>query len=82
MTNYSKKIAKFDIVNKEGQSVPFITNKPQRVLLKELDNKNIILKARQIGFSSLILAMFTIDYLTVENSRSIVISHDGDSALK
>ena len=82
MTDYIKKISKFDIISKEGTSVPFIPNKPQRELLKDMENKNIVLKARQIGFSSLILAMFTIDFLTLENSRSIVISHDGDSALK
>jgi len=77
-----KKISKFDIIDKNGKAVPFVLNEPQRQLLKDMESKNIVLKARQIGFSSLILAMFTIDFLTIPNSRSIVISHDGDSALK
>jgi len=85
MTNllsYKTKLAKFKIVNKDGQAVDFITNKEQDRFLKEATGKDIILKSRQIGFSSLILGLFTIDFLLSENSRSVCISHDGESAQK
>lgn len=82
MIDYIEKIRKLDIVNKEGQTVPFILNREQERFLKEASGRDIILKSRQIGFSSLILAMFTIDFLLVKNSRAVCISHDGDSAMK
>jgi len=82
MNNYKKQIAKFSIIDKEGQEVPFIVNKEQQTLLDNMTGKDTILKARQIGFSSLILALFTLDFLLKDNSRSVCISHDGESAQK
>lgn len=79
---YLKNIAKFDIVDKTGQVVPFILNKEQRKLLETMTDRDIVLKCRQIGFSSLILAIFTLDFLLVNNSRAVVISHDTESAQK
>lgn len=75
-------LAKFDIVNKEGIRVPFILNDFQKRFIADTTGKDIILKARQCGFSSLILAMFTLDFLMVENSRSVCISHDSPSSQK
>jgi hypothetical protein len=80
--DYLKHIQKFDIVNKEGKSVPFVANNYQELFYKSMTGKDVILKARQIGFSSLILAIFTIDFLTQENSRSVCVSHDAPSATK
>jgi hypothetical protein len=80
--NYSKNISKFNIVNKDGQSVSFLPNNFQEKFLTDMSGRDVILKARQCGFSSLILAMFTLDFLREENSRSVCISHDGPSATK
>lgn len=80
--DYLKNIAKFDIIDKEGQRVPFILNEDQAIYLDASSHKDVLLKSRQIGFSSLILAIFTIDFLTIENSRSVCISHDAPSAQK
>lgn len=80
--DYLKAIKKFDIVNKEGQSVPFCANNFQEIYFNNSTNKDVILKARQIGFSSLILAIFTLDFLGKENSRSVCVSHDAPSATK
>jgi len=80
--NYLKNISKFDIVNKEGQRVAFIPNTQQTEFINSLGNKDVILKARQIGFSSIILAIYTLDFLTIENSRSVCISHDSPSGQK
>ncbi len=82
MINYLKDIGKFDIISKEGLRVPFILNAEQKKLLAELTGRDIILKARQIGFSSLILAIFTVDFLLVENSRSVCLSSDGEASQK
>lgn len=79
---YIKNLAKFDIVNKEGQTVSFNVNKEQKVFIENMSDKDVILKSRQIGFSSVILGIFTLDFLTKENSRSVCISHDSPSSQK
>jgi hypothetical protein len=78
--NYIKNLIKFNIVNKEGMTVPFTVNKEQERFINDMTGKDIILKSRQIGFSSVILGMFTLDFLTVPNSRSVCISHETKAA--
>lgn len=80
MINYTTAIQKFDIVDKSGQRISFLPNSFQEKFLHDMSSKDIILKARQCGFSSLILALFTVDFLLKENSRSVCISHDSASA--
>ncbi len=74
----------FTIVDKNNKEVPFRLNEVQEkyyAMLKQ-DHPNmegireIILKARQQGFSSLVLAMFAVDFITVPNSVSICIAHN------
>ncbi len=89
--NYKKFIEKeFDIVNKEGKVVPFklfpVQEKYLGVLNQDYRNmegvREIILKARQEGFSSFILALFAVDFITSPNSVSICISHKRDATQK
>lgn len=83
MIDYQKFIEKsFDIVSKEGQTVPFHLNPIQDKLLSELSGRDIILKSRQVGISSLVLAIFLTDFLLVENSRSVIISHEASATTK
>lgn len=80
--DYLSKLPKLDIVNKDGQTVSFTPNAYQQQYIENMTSRDVILKARQIGFSSLILALFTLDFLFIENSRSVCISHDSPSAQK
>ena len=68
------------IVNKKGVEVDFILNKTQNRYLLEGSGEDLILKARQQGFSSLILATFTADFLLKRNSRSVVVADIADNA--
>lgn len=70
------------IVNKEGSLVPFKLNKIQHTYLTgdTSNRKDIILKARQQGFSSLILAMFLADFLLKPNTYNVVVADDTDNA--
>lgn len=78
---YAKFIeARLTIINKEGQSVPFLLNPIQRAYVQRSSNRDIILKARQQGFSSFILAAFTADFLLKENSNSVVVADKADNA--
>jgi hypothetical protein len=63
-TNYLPFIKdNFLIIDKNGEEVPFTPNTVQERYAQEASGKDIILKARQQGFSSLILAIFTTDFL-------------------
>lgn len=74
---YQKAIEKlFLIVNKEAKSVSFNLNNPQSIINNALKDWDLILKARQEGISSLLLAIFAVDFLTVENVRCVVIAHE------
>src|SRR5574343_773752 len=78
---YKDKIQKlFRIVDKTGKEVAFVPNKVQEKYLEEGTGRDVILKARQQGFSSLILAIFTYDFLSVENSLSVIVADIASNA--
>lgn len=80
---YKRRIEKyFSIVNENAETVPFKLRTPQLKVLDRLTRRDIILKARQEGISSLILAMFAIDFIFIENIRCVVISHEREAATK
>ena len=80
---YQRAIEKtFLIISKNGEAIPFILNEVQKKILYGLKGRDIILKARQEGVSSLILAMFAVDFLTIENVRCVVIAHESDATQK
>lgn len=70
------------IINKKLVKVPFKLNKVQDHFLKQMTGRDLILKARQEGFSSLILAIFTFDFLFKPNSRQVVVSHEAKATRK
>lgn len=70
----------FKVVNKSGEVVPFILNDIQSRYLQEGTGRDVIMKARQQGFSSLILALFTYDFLTVDNSLSVIVADISSNA--
>ena len=81
--NPEKVIEKFfTIVNKEGETVPFELNDVQQKYMEEISWRDDILKARQQGFSSLILAMFTVRFLFVPNVRCVCISHEKEATTR
>lgn len=78
----------FMVLDREKQTpVPFKLNDVQTKYMEILENENndfdgirdIILKARQQGFSSLILAIFAADFILRPYSISICISHRKDA---
>lgn len=71
----------FRIIDKESKEVPFTLNPIQkRYIEQDYTGSDVILKARQQGFSSFILAMFTTDFLLEENSRSVIVADIDDNA--
>ena len=68
------------IINKEGKEVAFNLNGPQKRFVQEATGKDIILKGRQMGFSSFILGAFSKDFIYTDNSLSVVIADIADNA--
>ena len=68
------------IIDKTGTEVPFILNDIQKQFVEDAEGKDIILKGRQMGFSSFILAAFTKDFLFKPNSLSVVVADISDNA--
>lgn len=60
--------------------VPFKPNRAQRRLLKRMHSRNIILKARQLGFTTLICIFFLDCALFRRNIRAGIIAHEEDAA--
>lgn len=66
----------------EGLVVKFVPNRYQRKLLRKMHHRNIILKARQLGFTTLIQMLFLDCALFRKNIRCGVIAHTDDAAQK
>lgn len=70
------------IINKDKQEVPFILNKAQLHFLENATEHNVILKARKMGFSSVLLAVAVIKFLYGENERCVSMSFDKTASSK
>ena len=64
----------------EGSVVPFRPNRAQRRFMANLHNRNIILKARQLGFTTLIAIMWLDHALFIDNQRCGIIAQDREAA--
>ncbi len=80
--NYHKFIeSRLKIINKESEEVPFVLNDIQsKYLNHDATGRDIILKARQQGFSSVILGQFTADFLLKAHSFNVVVADIDDNA--
>lgn len=80
-SKYQKYIEqRFDLINKEGERQLFLFNHPQSLFVQQATGRDILLKARQEGFSTEISAFFTTDFLIQDNILSVVIADISDNA--
>lgn len=80
-TPYQKFIeSRLTIINKDAKEVPFQLNPIQQKFTEEATGRDIILKARQQGFSSYILGAFTGDFILRDNILSVVVADIADNA--
>ena len=70
----------YTVVNKEGDRVQFIPNSSQLHLLENMHNRNLILKARQIGFTTLMAIVQLDACLFTPDTRAAIIAHKLDDA--
>lgn len=70
---FSKNFIK--IIDNNGESVPFILNPEQEQFINEMEKYNIILKGRQIGFTTLSLAYMLWSALTKPDTNYLMMTH-------
>lgn len=70
------------IANKERGVVPFHFNRMQDDYWKHRTNHDIVVKARQLGFSSLPLGEFLLEALCAPNTKVGIIAHEDTLATK
>ncbi|GEM_PF-2831556 len=72
---------RLEIIDKQGQIVQFVPNGPQRLFANKATGRDILLKARQEGFSSFIGGIFAGDFILDPNSHSVVVADVADNAI-
>ena len=70
-----------EIVNKDRVRVPFIFNPVQNRYYRERTSRDIILKPRQLGFSTEIMGLFLHDTMFFPNTISITVAHTEKDAV-
>ncbi len=70
------------VINEEGQKVLFVPNEEQEKLFDDLWYLNIILKARQLGFTTFIDIYFLDEVLFNSNVEASIIAHNKEDATK
>ena len=62
-----------------GELVPFVVNPEQKDFLDNMSRYNIILKSRQLGFSSLALALMLYYAFQLPNSNYLMLAQSEDA---
>lgn len=70
----------YKITDKKGKAVQFQPNDSQLAFLDEVHTQNIILKARQLGFTTLCCLIYLDAAIFTPNTRAGVIAHKLDDA--
>ncbi len=68
------------IRDKNGQLRNLVLNRAQQELERNSTNRNIVLKARQLGVTTYVAARFFINCITREGTLSVQVAHDQRSA--
>ncbi len=72
----------FWIVDKKSVKVPFILNVNQALYYAKRTGRDIILKAKKMGFSALITAIFLHACITRKYTRAVLVSHEKEATVR
>ncbi len=70
----------YSIKDKDGKVVPFVLNADQRKFLEDRHGFDLILKARQKGFTTVIQLDMLDDCLFIPNTAAGIVAHNRDDA--
>ncbi|WDF52322.1 DNA packaging protein [Paenibacillus sp. KACC 21273] len=68
------------IIDNQGDTIPFVLNKEQTEFIDTMEKFNIILKARQIGFSTLSLGLCLWNAINKPNTQYMIVSLSSESS--
>lgn len=69
----------FNVKTKGALIVPFRPFRTQRLFVKQMELKNAVVKPRQVGLSTINLALETANSITVPNINTLVVTHRDDT---
>jgi len=69
----------FNIIDKDSKLVPWVFNRVQNDYWPKIKPRDIILKARKMGFSMIRLGRMVAKCQTMENRRCVIVSHEGEA---
>src|SRR5215469_11547364 len=73
----------FQIVNRDGKTVPFILNDQQKELDDGWSRRNLVTKLRQHGgISTYVIGLFLAKCLTEENRNCVLVSHEAEATTR
>ena len=72
----------FHVINRNSQKVPFILNAAQAHYWDRISSRDMILKSRKQGFSTLRLARMVAKCITMKNRHCVVVSHEEKSTMR
>jgi len=72
----------FTIINKYKIEVPFVLHPAQEHFLSHAQERNVILKARKLGFSSVLLGVAALKFIFGQNERCVSMSFDSTASGK
>lgn len=72
----------YSIVTDEGREIPFAANPEQAQLYRALHNRNLVLKARQLGFTTFIALLCLDQALWTKNFTGAIIAHSVEDAAR
>ena len=73
------------IIDKNKKDIPFLLSNGrglQADAIEKLTNRNVFLKARKLGVSSMFLAIGVLKFLLGTNERCVIMSFDSEAASK
>src|SRR3972149_7427928 len=68
------------IKTKEQTIIPLRLNRPQTDFYERRARRNVILKARQLGFSTLLCALYYHDTITNVGTNTVLVAHKKEQA--
>ena len=66
--------------DKAGDLVPLVANAAQREFERRRGEKNVVLKARQMGLSTWVAGRFLLKTLSVPGTLTVMVAHTRESA--
>ena len=70
----------YTVVDQDGKEYPFEMNEVQKLLFKNMNNRNVILKSRQVGITTFVALMFLDEILFYPNSAAYIIADKDENA--